>query len=361
MLDKGDLKFNRTGKAGAKSYLKEYGSGRITGSQIYQGYIKCKLVHAGGYSVVIPDQVYVEIGGALYWIQPLYFSGCLISQFDEHGTCRLDIDITHGVLLNVEFSNRGLDSKLHDGSLLYRCEIKAPKFLYRYTTGRSRIVDGIPLLRLHHHTTHDAKQGIVSSGYFWSSNWNIQGTKKTTNISYLYMTSLPSISNDQDLIEIAMSSMGKLGFRLDQNFTTEPDLVLEVYRESTSNRTESLSFWVSSTLIATQPVYRHVPAFGAVYHEIVGPFIHRIGVENGSTIKIIGNRLSPDKPKNFDYTVVGDATTVLGLEAPYDEENTEEILKVEILEGGEDLIRFWIANGNTDQFDGKQVEMAIFK
>jgi len=356
-----DLRFNRIRRGKAKYYLKEYGADRHLGDHIYQGFIKCKLVHANGYSVVIPDQVYVDMGGGLHWIQPLYFSGCMISQLEEYGTCSLSIDISHGVLLNVEFSNEGLVSKLNDGSLLYQCEIKAPQYLYRYTTGRSKIDEGVPLLKLHHHTTRDAKRSITSSGEFWSSGWNIQGTKKNTNISYLYMTSLPAISCDQDLCEIAMSSMGKLAFRVDQNFSVAPDLVIDVYRESTTNRTESLSYWVDSTLLATQPVYRHMPPDAVGYHEIVCPFIHRVGVENGTVIKIIGSHLAPDESKNFDYAVVGDATTVPGLAAPYDEENTEEVFKVELLEEDEDIISFWMANGNTNQYDGKHIEVANFE
>jgi hypothetical protein len=40
----------------------------------------------------------------------------------------------------------------------------------------------------------------------------------------------------------------------------------------------------------------------------------------------------PSSPKTLDYAVVGDGRTLAGLEAPYDEEETEHILKVEILD-----------------------------
>ncbi|WP_101758653.1 hypothetical protein [Oceanicoccus sp. KOV_DT_Chl] len=132
-------------------------------------------------------------------------------------------------------------------------------------------------------------------------------------------------------------------------------------KEEKDRRTKSLSYWVDSTLLATQPTYRHMPPAQPGYHEVVGPFIHRIGVENDSTIKITGQKLSANKPKKLDYAVVGDATTIHGLEAPYDEEATDEVLKVEVLKTGEDVISFWIANGNTDQFSNKSIEMATFE
>jgi hypothetical protein len=356
-----DLRFNRKTKGNTRQYLKDYTGVRVVGDHTYQGYIKCKLVHHQTYSIIIPDQVYLEIGGELRWIQPLYFSGCIVGQLETHGECRLGIDVSHGVLLNVQFSNQGLVSRLSDGSLFYRCEIRAPRYLYRYTTGPAKLIDEVPHIKLHHHSSREAIEGIEASGEFWSSNWNIQGSKKTNNISYLYMTALPTISSDEDLCEIAMSSIGRLGFRIDQNHTPIPDLILDVYRESTENRTMSLSYWVDSSLLATQPAYRHMIPGLAGYHEVVGPFIHRIGVESGTTVKITANRLSPCNPKKLDYVVVGDATTVLGLGAPYDEESTGEILKIENLKDDEDIISFWVANANTNQYDGKEVELAGFK
>lgn len=355
-----DLRFNRIRKAGSHIYLKEYENGRITGDHQYEGYIKCKLVHSVHYSLVLPDQVYVNLGGETHWVQPLYYSGCLIADLGEYGTCRLSIDASHGVVLNIKFNNKELVSRLDDGSLFYKCTIKAPRYLYRYTTGQARIVENKLFLRLHHHTNHEARNSILKSGEFWSSDWNIQGTKKLTNIGYLYLTSLPAITCDEDLSVIAMSSDGRLGFRTDQNESGIPDLILDVYRESTTSRTEVLSYWVDTSLLATQPSYRHQAPGGFGYHEIVCPFVHRLGVENGTVVQISGNHIVPASPNNFDYAVVGDATTVPGLAAPYDEEETDEVFKVERLKGGDDIISFWVVNGNTDQYGGKSIETAEF-
>lgn len=355
-----DLRFNRIRKAGKHIYLKEYENGRVVGEEPYEGYIKCKLVHNELYSLVLPDQVYVIIGGELHWVQPLYYSGCLIANLDEFGTCQLSIDASHCVVLNIQFSKKDLVARLNDGSLFYKCEIKAPKYLYRYTTGQAKIVENKPYLKLHHHTSHTAKESILKSREFWSSDWNIQGTKRLINISYLYLTSLPSITCVEDLTVIAMSSDGRLGFRTDQNDTDVPDQILEVYRESTINRTETLSHWVDAALLASQPSYRHQDPGRFGYHEIVCPFVHRLGVEHGTVIQISGNQLIPISPKSFDYAVVGDATKVSGLTAPFDEEETDEVFKIEHIDGDDDIISFWIANGNTDQFSGKAIEMAEF-
>lgn len=356
-LHRDDLRFNRSRKAGKHIYLKEYENGRIVGEESYEGYIKCKLVHNEYYSLILPDQIYVMLGGKMCWIQPLYFSGCMIADLGDHGTCQLSVDVSHCVVLNIQFCNEGLVSRLGDGSLFYKCKIRAPKYLYRYRTGIAKIIDNKPYLKLHHHTNDKAKESILKSRQFWSSDWNIQGTKKLTNISYLYLTSLPSIECAEDMSVIAMASDGRLGFRTDLNETEAPDLILNVYRESTANRTETLSYWVDTAHLASQPSYRHIDG----YHEVVCPFVHRIGVEHNTIVQIFGDHLVSNSLKGFDYAVVGDATKVSGLAAPYDEEETDEILKIEYIDRADDIISFWIAHANTDQFSEKIIEKAGFR
>ena len=356
-----NLKFNRIEKNGNHKYLKDFQGIRKFGDVEYAGFIKCKLVHNKYYSIVIPDQIFLDIGEKLYWIQPFYFIGNIISYFGEGGNCTISVDISHGVCIRIEFKTNSLISKLEDGSFLYKCTIKGIKYLYRYITGPAKIINKIPFIKLYHHTTRKSKKGILESNEFWSTNWNIRGTKKTKNISYLYLTALPEILCLDDLGEIAMSSNGKLTFRLDQNNSNIPDLFLDVYRESTTNRRESLSFWVDSTFLATQSSFRHTVNFGAVYHEIVCPFVHRIGVEAGTTVKIRGKRLLPNSPKTFNYAIVGDATFHSGLIAPFDEENTTEILKIELIDEPLEIIGFWKKNENSNQYDNKNIEEAEFE
>ena len=318
-------------------------------------------MHNIEYSVVFPDQIYFEAGGSLYWIQPLFFTGNQIFQFEGFGLCDLSIDISHGACLRIQFKNSDVISWLEDGSFLYKCKIKGPKFLYRYRTGNAKIDNGIPYIRLYHHTSRKARADIKKGAEYRSSSWNIQGTKKSTNISYLYLTSLPKISNIDDLTQIAMSSQGKLGFRVDSNSTSTPDLVLNVYRESTNNRTHTLSQWINTTHLSPQPCYRHTSPNELGCHAIVSPFIQRVGVEINTTILIENGYLKPKRPKSMGFTVIGDATTISGLEAPYDEENTEGKLMIEYMKKSEEIIGFWMKNANTNQTDNKVIEEVMFE
>lgn len=355
---KNDLRFNRINKRGRRIYLSDYENGRIAGDESYGGYIKCKLVHNRHYSLLLPDQVYVDLNGKTLWFQPLFYSANLISNYGTHGTCKISIDVSHCIVLDISFKNCDVIHRLDDCSLVYRCEIKAPKNLYRYATGRANMGRNGPRLQLYHHTNKEAKESILAGGEYRTSNWNIRGTKKLINISYLYLTSLPVIEMDEDLGVIAMSSDGRLGFRTDLNYSGMPDLILTVYRESTTERTEVLSHWVDATSLATQPVYRHCDLGGFKYYEVVCPFVHRIGAEPGTTVAISDDCITPHSAKNFGYAIVGDATTKTGLAAPYDEEQTHAIFKIECLAGGVDIIDYWIANANTDKFSSKMVETA---
>lgn len=356
-----NLRFNRIEKSGRSIYIDDFQGMRSFDDFEHEGVIKCKLVHNIGYSVVCPDQIYINAGGTTNWIQPLYFSGNLIAHFDEYGLCDLGVDISHGVCLRIRFKSTDTISWLNDGSILYKCAIKGPKHLYQYRTGTAKIEGGIPYLKLYHHTTQKAKNDIEMGGEYWSSNWNIQGTKKSKNISYLYLTSLPKISNIDDLTQIAMSSQGKLAFRVDSNFTSTPDLVLNVYRESTNNRTYTLSHWVNSSYLAPQPCFRHMPPDGFGYHAIVSPFIQRIGVESNTIILINNGYLEPSNPKVTGYAVIGEATKISGLEAPYDEENPEGKLMNEYINRPEEIIEFWIRNSNTNQTGNKTIEEVVFE
>ncbi len=356
-----NFRFNRIEKKGRSKYIDDFEGLRKLGEFEHDGYIKCKLVHNTGYSLVFPDQVYFDVSGSLYWIQPLYFSGNQIAQFEDFGLCDFTIDISHGVCLSIRFKDTDAFSWLEDGSVLYKCKIKGPEFLYKYRTGDAKIESGIPHIMLYHHTDRDAKKGIQKGSEYWSSSWNIQGTKKSTNISYLYLTSLPEISNIDDLTQIAMSSQGKLGFRVDSNFTSTPDLVLDVYRESTNKRTHTLSHWVNTAYLSPQPCYRHLPPNGFGYHAIVSPFIQRVGVEFNTTISIDNGLLKPNKLKSLGFAVIGEATTISGLAAPYDEENTEHKLKIEYMKQPEEIISFWMSHSNTNQTDNKTIEEVEFE
>ena len=97
------------------------------------------------------------------------------------------------------------------------------------------------------------------------------------------------------------------------------------------------------------------------YYEIVGPEIYRVGVEAGTSVtlhnQVVG--VPSGKEKNFSYLVVGDASQLDGLAAPYDEEETTQVMHLEPLERS-DLFAFWQQNANTDQVTGREFEPRRF-
>ena len=357
-----NLQFNRIKKRGTHHYLKDFSAGMGKKSTYeYEGFIKCKLAHNTNYSVVIPDQVYLKFGEKLLWIQPLFFSGNVISKSDDNIECSIRIDISHGYHLYIKFSSSDIKSKLNDGSMFYHCRIKGPKSLYKYATGDAVIINEYPYIKLFHHTSFKAKINIIETNEFWSSDWNIQGTKRLTNISYLYLTALPKILYNSDLLEIAMSSNGEIQLRLDKNISRNPDVILNVYRESTRNRNKSLSYLVDTSLLSTQPSYRHEVSVGeSGYHEVVCPFIHRLGIDHEATVKIKEGKLIAEEAKNLGYAVVGKSNSISGLKAPYDEELTYEKLKIHFIPDETEILNFWMSNSNSRLYEKIDVESAKF-
>ena len=144
-----------------------------------------------------------------------------------------------------------------------------------------------------------------------------------------------------------MASGGRLAFRLDTSPDPwRPDLVLDVYRGSTRDRHATLRLWVPAEVISTPHIWQH--AGRSVEYEIVHPWIYRIGLQPGSHLDFRDREATPDPAglKRFDYAVIGDCTTLSGLEAPFDEENTEHTFVVQDL-GDVNLFDFWRHHSNT--------------
>jgi hypothetical protein len=199
---------------------------------ITKGWIKCKLLHGYGYSVIIPDQLLLDQGG-LKWIQPIGFTPNLIAKFSELNiVCDLRVYISCGQALRVRFVNSDLVRDLPDGSQLYRCELIGPMDLHEYAVGEAEFSsDNVPYVHLYHHTTKDACQKILAGAYFRTSSSNIQGTtKKFRNVAYVYFTPLDAIQTDSDLKMIAMAQGGKL--ELLRDGFVPPDILMPNYLET---------------------------------------------------------------------------------------------------------------------------------
>jgi len=332
------------------------------GSVVCEGLLKIKLAHAQGFSVLLPDILLVEESG-WKWFAPKYFTPPLLSFRDNEGYCQFVVETLSGAELFVAFTKDRLVRKFGDGSALYRCRISALPGLSQHATGACQVdANSTPILPLYHHTTKEVVEVIKRSGHFIGSRWNIQGSKKLLNVDYVYFTTLPSIQSDQDLVEIAMASDGLVHF-LPTNGTPPKDVVsINVYRESTLNRNSTISMHVRADLLSPQHIWSHSPRGGAAYYEISRPAIFRVGIMPGARLPFADETLRPigTELRKFGYVVLGDADTPSGLVAPFDEENTKAILRIEHLSDS-NLFDHWRENANTDQFAGQHVERQEFE
>jgi hypothetical protein len=258
---------------------------------------------------------------------------------------------------------------------LFACEIFGPKDLSEHGTGTARFgANGNPYLKLFHQTTIAARAAIEAGKNFRTGPCNIQGTtKRLTNIAYAYFTPLDAVKFDSDLHCIAMASDGKIYLRRDgapipkllppdwASLFKDDVLVLDVYPGDLKKREESIGIWIDSACLAPQHINAHFERIA--YYEIALPFVHRIGTDPKGIVpfdveltvhSFAGLRV-------LEYAVVGDCTTLEGLAAPYDEENTQHILKIEMDLKGRTIHEFWFDYQNSDHFLPKNPELQKFE
>lgn len=363
-------RFNRIETPVGHTYLRDFGAAGV-GTQRYNGLIKCKLAHGKGRSIIVPDLLFISSDGSK-WIQPLSFGPPILNKYSEtRVSCEFSVDIACSQRLIVKFSADAFVQAFDDGSELYRCTFLGPRALHAHATGDSRLVRGkAPEIILYHHTTAMSKAKILESGAFRLSPWNIQGTEaQLKNVGYVYFTALDRIACEDDLKCIAMSSdeviyMNVDGFNppavinpIDHSTQILP---LKVYRGRTEDRTETLAFRVDSCLLAPQHLLLHTGDM-PMWYEVVNPFTQRVGAEPGTTVPFHNGAIirGAFPAKKFLYLVVGDASTVEGLAAPYNEEATEGIFKLETPTSGQPFLRFWFDMGNTDLYSMKDPELQV--
>lgn len=335
----------------------------------FEGLVKLRLGHAAFGSMLLPELFFVKLGGWRFY-QPSFFGPPILGFNVEPSlhVSRFNVDVgsprgTDPTRLIVEIRSDGLVRSYNDGAQLYRCAIKGPSRPLRYSSGRCspRADDDFDIL-LSHITNPAAFAGIRGSGELRSSRWNLQGTRELANVAYAYLTSLPSIGSEEDLRRIAMSSDAVIHFQTTSSRPREETLELTVYRESTTGRTARLPVSVATDLLAPPHLLIHRPLGDQAYYEVVGPEIYRVGVQPGVALAYANATatVDPGSLKRFEYVVVGDASTLDGLAAPYDEEETKEVVHVEKLDAGLDLFDFWQANQNSDQVSDRNPEVRLF-
>ena len=244
-------RFNRTESNLEHCYHQQFGSVGLS-NHLHEGFIKCKLIHGFGYSLVVPDQIYLT-GTDLLWIQPLCFLPSICLKMNLTEECQLYIDISCGNTIKVNFSGKDIVSTFNDGSNYFKCKIEGPDNLPEYATGTAELKNGIPFLHLYHHTSAESKRLIQNSSFFRTSHYNFQGTtKKLKNISCAYFTCLDKIEKEGDLIQIAMSSSKEITLMRDdfpppallppnwRELYKDDILALEVYSSSPEKREAAL-------------------------------------------------------------------------------------------------------------------------
>jgi hypothetical protein len=330
----------------------------------YDGFIKLRLGHSEGRSYLIPDMV-IAVGGCRFFL-PTFFGPPILDFNIEPGKHRAHFNIDVGspraggrerLVIDIRSEDR---ARIYDdGAQLYRCEIDGPRGLASLASGICQQDGDDFRLDLFHHTTPAARKSISTSGELWSSPWNLAGTRRLTNVAYGYFTTLSKIRDERDLQTIAMSSAGEIRFQTTSDRLIEQTLTLTVYRDSTKGRTEAMLFKVGLGNIAPFHIYFHpMVRAGPAYIEIVCPDILRVGVIPGASLWHRHGKIdiADDQEKSFDYVIIGDASALDGLSAPFNEEETRQITHVERLDATTDLFEFWLAHQNSDQVSGRRID-----
>ncbi len=340
------------------SVRQPFGTGRRK-----KGYIKCRLLHLTLGSVVQPDVLLGKSKDRPFFL-PIFFDPCQLGFFpeDSNDFCRFSFVANNQACLRVTFFKRNKVSCNPDGSVIYKCyyeKIDGPS--WPAPDGRWRRVRSRFELKLFHHTDEKGFSGIVESSQIWGSQWNIQGNLRLKNIAYGYFTNIRKIRHEIDLQQIAMSSAGQAHF-LPTNAPLDAQLSTSVAlpRLMPHERSQTIGLWIDSSYIAPNHLWIHRPMDRPAYYEIVLPKVFRVGLTPGASVHILDNQavVRDGEEKIFQYVVVGDADTHDGLVAPYHEEETMDLAKVEVFERDDEIISFWKTHANSDQYTQRILERA---
>lgn len=336
----------------------------LRSDHIKRGFLKCRLVHMKDRSFVMPDLLFsAKMRGEFFAAR--FFTGNQIAFFGGDGSadfCHLAVDLMNGTRVQVAFFRNDVVRTCRDGSVIYRCAFSPTgKKAMPQPCGKWRRRGKAFELLLYHHTNSEAEKGIRASGELWSSPWNIQGSKKLENISYCYFTSIPSIRSEEHLRNVAMSQAGVAHF-LPTNAPCSPEFAsaLEVPKRTPKDMGRSLGYWIDVEDVSPNHLWFHQPMFEPAYYEVVLPRVYRVGVEPGHTLPIDGKRVQAGQSsrKLLNYVVVGLADSPEGLAAPYNEEETLSLAKIDAPAEGEEIISTWKAKKNSHQYSEMPVEVA---
>lgn len=335
------------------------------GSDFKHGYIKCRLIHMPGRSVIQPDILFGNRVRGHFYI-PQFFDPNHIAFFGgEEDCCRLTLVVRNKICLRVGFFKRDHIITYSDGSVIYKCVFsKVDGEGDPQEDGRWRqLKNHIFQLKLFHHTNMEGYKGIKKNQEIWGSRRNIQGNLWLKNIAFGYFTNIPSIQTEEDLQKIAMSSSGLTGL-IPTNAPFHPRYatLVPIPQQEAAQRSRTLTFWVDVALIAPNNLWLHSPVGQFPYYEVVLPSVFRVGLQPKADMLIDRQIIcvAEQDRKIFEYVIVGNADSYEGLQAPYNEENATERALIEQLAGNDEIIGFWHRNKNTNLVDSREIEQAEF-
>lgn len=339
-----------------------------------QGFVKVRLAHGRQGSIVVIDTIFAlrhSTSATWDYFLPSFYSPPFLAfsvpKEQAHGSphvLNVSVDIAEprkreALRVDLSFGSKDRVKVYPDGAQLYSCIIKHGHCLRAYRSGKACRCGTDFEVRVFHHTAATTRPKIIASGYLLGSPWNLQGTRKLTNVCYPYFTTIKKIRSENDLARIAMASEGKIFLRGTSTFFgSDPTIALDVYREDTRNRTATLPFWLPIGIIAPNHLLLHrPPGLQGAYYEVTLPEVVRVGLKPNAVLSIKKDCVLPstESLRTFDYLVCGDASTEVGLAAPYDEENTSSVIHLERLTE-DDLFAFWQRNANSDQVSNRQPE-----
>lgn len=334
--------------------------------QHFFGYVKIRLGHSERGSILIPDTIFIK-SGAWRFFQPSFFGPPVFSFNVEPSldfvTFSVDVgspraDKMKRLILHIRSDE--LERRYADGAMLYRCLVHGSGNFSQISSGRClQMPSGEFCVRVFHHTDKKGFAGISSSGEIWSSSWNLRGTThKLTNVAYAYFTTIPKIKNERDLHRIAMSSNGFI--HMTTTSIVPKTFSIEIRRKNTRERLIPIEVNIPVSMISPPHILYHpfvspTPA----YYEVVCPEIIRVGLHPGNDLKVChGLAENPGGAlKSFEYIVMGDASEQAGLAAPFDEEETKQIMHLERFSDGSTPFQFWKEHQNSDQVTGRDPEL----
>lgn len=366
-----NYRFNRWESQQGHHYVADFLPPVPVNGHTYNGFVKVRLIHGRGVSVIQPDALFIARENDLAWFQALFFTANYCARFDVGCGAEMYIDFSFGYRARVLFEQQGFIRAYEDGSQLFKAQIIGPQRFMRHATGTARFVDGHRIiLDVYHHTKPETVPVIMESGHVRPSQRNIVGDRVVRNWAYGYVTSLDAITTTEDLAMIAMADAGIVHYRLDPPLGELEQVVGEpIYPQAVADRSAAVSLQVDAAHLAPQYLLRHPGDSPALYdalianaqklqptyYEVFQPFNYRVALKPGVVLPLRPQDLADSDLKNHEFVLLGDTRDRVAIFSPLREEDAE-VWKIE-MNAAPTIPQFWFDHGNQDLWTPKNVEL----